>query len=200
MSVVLIVGSTVTFGQAAQAPGAAPAAAAGGAAGGGGAGGGGGGRGGGGGVGTPGLALPMSSLVRDIRGDANRITDLELTTITRAELKIDKELTAVGAARTAAATAVFAQPADPAGVTAILQALQQAELTAARAQADAYAGLLAEIKGASPERIALIQGAFGNVGGGGRGGGGGGRGGAPGGAPGGAAAPGGRAGAPPAGN
>ena len=171
---ILIAGTAAAFGQGAAAP-AAPGAAAP-------AGGGRGGGGGGGAVGTPGLALPLQpyQLLVGIRGNnTNSLTDLELTSITRAEESFQKEIDAANAARALVASATFAQPLNAADLNAKLQALADSELQNALKQSDAYAKLLVEFKDVPAGRIQTMRSALGTAGTGGAGGRGGGGGGAP---------------------
>jgi putative heme-binding domain-containing protein len=66
------------------------------------------------------------------------------------------ESRAAVAARTALNAAIFAQPANPADMTAKLQALQSAELALANATATAFAALQASSDKLSPAQIAVV--------------------------------------------
>ena len=177
--IMLLLTAQTSYAQGAAAAGGAdganPAQAAGARRGGGG-----GGLGGGGATGTPGLALPLEPFGLYVPGGRGQaLTDLELTAITKAEEGFKTQLDAVANARDAVVAAAFTLPSNPANLTSKLQSLSNAELQNALAQADAYAKLLVEFKGATPGKLAAMTSALGNPGGGGGRGGGGGGGGAP---------------------
>jgi hypothetical protein len=134
----------------------------------------GGARGGGGGQagnGTPGLGAPAINLysVSSSRGGA--FNDLELTALTRMDEMVEKEQSAVTAARAAVLAASLAPAVSAAELKAKSETLGDAELKLALARADAFAKFKATNR-MSPEKLQSLvsQMASGTLGGRGPGG------------------------------
>jgi hypothetical protein len=140
-----LIGAELPAGRGRGLPGSAAANAA--AAGG--------GRGRGGLAGTPGFALEPVQLYQAPGGSNRAFNDVEVTALTRFDERVRAQILAQSEAAEALVAASLAVPANPATISARVQALGAAELALANARADNFRLLRAEIS-FSPEQLAVL--------------------------------------------